>query len=105
MEKIYWTIGEVAKLLGESTSLVRFWSDSFPRLLKLKRNAKGNRFYTAADIECLKQIHFLVKDKEMSLAAAAKQLEAERSKIDARVKVLDSLKEIKAQLQRVKKSL
>ncbi len=105
MEKILWTIGEAAGTIGESVTLVRFWANSFPRHLKPKRNAKGNRLFSAEDMETLKQIHYLVKDKGMSLEGAGKQLDADRSKIEQRVRVLDSLKEIKSQLQRVKKSL
>ena len=63
MEKLYYTIGEVASILGESTSLVRFWSNSFEKYIKPHRNAKGNRLYTADDIELLKQVYYLVKIK------------------------------------------
>ena len=45
MEKICYTIGEVARDLGENTSTVRFWSDSFPKFIRPTRNAKGNRLY------------------------------------------------------------
>ena len=55
MEKLYYTISETAEILGESTSLVRFWSNSFPKYIKPYRNAKGNRMFTAEDIETLKQ--------------------------------------------------
>ena len=51
MEKLYYTIGEAADILGESTSLVRFWSNSFPKYIKPKRNAKGNRLFTAEDLD------------------------------------------------------
>ena len=43
MDKLYYTIGEVSEILGESSSLVRFWTNSFSRYLKPKRNDKGNR--------------------------------------------------------------
>lgn len=105
MEKLYYTIGETASVLGESVSLVRFWTDSFKKFLKPRRNAKGNRLYTASDLETLRQIHFLVKDRKLTLDGAKQQLLAERIKIDAKVKVLDSLKSIRAQLVEVKNSL
>ena len=60
MEKLFYTIGEVAGEIGESVSLVRFWSNYFAQFIKPRRNAKGNRQYTAQDIEVLKQIHYLV---------------------------------------------
>lgn len=105
MDKLYYTIGEVSDLLGESTSLVRFWSNSFPKYIKPKRNAKGNRLYTAEDVECLKQVHHLVKDQGLTLEGAARKLAADRKKVEGRVKALDSLKEIRAQLIAVRKSL
>ena len=49
-EKLYYSIGEVAEILGESTSLVRFWSDSFPEFVRPQRNKKGNRKFTPADV-------------------------------------------------------
>ncbi len=105
MEKLYYTIGEVAEILDENTSLVRFWSNSFTKYLKPKRNAKGNRLYTKEDLETLKQIHYLVKEQGMTLDGAAKKMAADRKKVDSKVKVLDSLKTIRKQLVSVKKSL
>ena len=105
MEKLYYTIGEAAEILGESTSLVRFWSNSLPKFIKPKRNAKGNRLFTQEDMDCLKQVHLLVKEQGLTLEGASKKLAAERKKIDGRVKALDSLKEIKRQLTEVRKSL
>ena len=105
MDKLYYTIGETAEIRGESTSLVRSWSNSLPRYIKPKRNAKGNRLFTAEDLECLKQIHLLVKEQGLTLEGAAKKMAADRKKVDGRVKALDSLKEIRRQLVEVKKSL
>ena len=53
----------------------------------------------------MKQIHLLVKEQGLTLEGAAKKLSADRKKVEGRVKVLDSLKEIRAQLVEVKKSL
>lgn len=105
MEKLYYTIGEAAQAIGESVSLVRFWSNSFPKLLNPKRNAKGNRQFTAAQIEILKEIHYLVKDKGMTLEGAGKQLSASKSSVSNSVKAIDSLKSIRAQLVEIKNSI
>ena len=105
MEKLYYTIGEVAEILGESTSLVRFWTNNFPKYLKPSRNAKGNRLYTKDDIDVLKQLHLLIKDKGMTLEGASKRLSSDRKAVDDRVKALDSLKEIKKQLEEIRSSL
>ena len=85
--------------------MVRFWSKSFPKYIKPKRTAKGNRLFTAEDLECLKQIHLLVKEQGLTLEGAAKKIAADRKAVEGRVKALDSLKEIRRQLVEVKKSL
>ena len=56
-------------------------------------------------MDCLKQIHLLVKEQGLTLEGASKKLAAERKAVDGRVKALDSLKEIRKQLVEVKKSL
>ena len=105
MDKLYYTIGEVSEMLGESSSLVRFWTNSFSRYLKPKRNAKGNRLYTQEEIEFLKQIHLLVKVQGMTLDGAAKKMSSDKKAVDGKVKVLESLRSIREQLVEVRKSL
>ncbi len=105
MEKIVYTIGEVARAIGESVSLVRYWSDSFPKFIRPRRNAKGNRLFSPADLETFHQIHHLVKEKGLSLDGAARQLAADRDTVGAKVRVLSSLKAIRAQLVEIKNGL
>ena len=105
MEKLYYTIGEVASILGESTSLVRFWSNSFEKYIKPHRNAKGNRLYTADDIELLKQVYYLVKIKGMTLSGASVQLDTARKAVSGKVKAIESLKEIRSQLLDIRKNI
>lgn len=105
MEKLFYSIGEAAEILGENISLVRYWTNNFPKLLKPSRTAKGNRQYTAEDIETLKQIHFLVKEKGLSLEGAEREMLASRAKVGNAVKALDSLKAIRAQLVEIRKSI
>ncbi|MCM1176722.1 MAG: MerR family transcriptional regulator [Clostridium sp.] len=105
MEKLYYTIGEVAAILGENVSLVRFWSDSFPRFIHPKRNAKGNRMFTAQDVEVFKQIHFLVRHCGLTLEGAARKLQGDAAAVGQAVKILESLKGIRSQLEGIRKSL
>ena len=105
MEKLIYSIGEVADLLGESTSAVRFWCNSFPKEFNLKRNAKGDRQFRKADIEKLRQIRYLVKDSGMTLEGAAGRLEADRKGVDRTAKALESLRELRRELVAVKKEL
>jgi len=105
MDKLFYKMGEVAQIIGESESLVRFWSNSFPKLIKPQRNAKGNRLFSKEDLEMLKQLHVLIKDDGLSLEGAGKKIAASRKKVEGRVKVVESLKEIRSQLVEVKKGL
>ena len=105
MEKLYYTIGEVSEILGESSSLVRFWTNSFSRYLKPQRNAKGNRLYKKEEVEVLKQLHLLIKIKGMTLEGAAKCLADDRKTVEDRVKAIESLKTIKKQLEEIRSSL
>jgi len=105
MEKLFYSIGEVSELMGVSVSLVRYWSNVFSKYIKPQRNAKGNRQFTKDDIDTLKQIHFLVKEKGLSLDGAARQLAADRSSVEGNVKALEALKSIRAQLVQIKNSL
>jgi len=60
MEKLFYSISEVADLLGVNQSNLRFWESEFKQL-KPKRNPKGTRFYSPGDIALIKQIMYLVQ--------------------------------------------
>ena len=105
MEKYLYTIGEVAEILGESVSLVRFWSNEFTRFIKPQRNAKGNRLYTKEDIETFKHIHLLVKVEGLTLEGAAKRLKGDKKDVINKARVLESLKAIRQQLSEIRETL
>ncbi|MBQ3765938.1 MAG: MerR family transcriptional regulator [Bacteroidales bacterium] len=105
MAKLLYSMGEVAGLLGESTSAVRYWSNYFEKFIKPARNAKGNRLFHPEDVETLQQVQFLLKKQGMTLDGAAARLSEDRRSVEKRVKALNSLKEIRAQLVEVRKAL
>ena len=105
MEKLFYSISEVARILDVNPSAVRFWTNQFGKFLKPRRNAKGNRQYTADDIEILKQIHFLVKVQGLTLEGAARQMAEDRRNVESRIKAIDTLKQLRAELEEVRKSL
>jgi len=98
-------MGEVAELLGENTSAVRYWSNYFEKFIKPDRNAKGNRLFHPEDVETLRQIQFLVKKQGLTLDGAALKLQEDRRSVEKRVKALTILKEIQAELKAVRKAL
>ena len=105
MEKYFYTIGEVAEILGESTSLVRFWSNEFPKFIKPQRNAKGTRLFTKEDLETFKHIHLLVKVEGLTLEGAAKRLKGDRKEVVNKARVLENLRAIRQQLTEIRQDL
>ena len=78
--KRYYSIGEIAKAFDVNASLIRFWDKEF-EALKPKKNAKGNRRFTPEDVQNLKLIFNLVKERGYTLEGAKTYLERTRSKI------------------------
>ena len=68
-EKLFYTIDETAKMFNVNVSLIRFWEKEFS-ILKPKKNNKGNRLFTKKDIENLKIIYHLVKERKYSFRNA-----------------------------------
>ena len=105
MEKLFYSVGEVAEMLGESTSLVRFWANEFPKFIRPQRNAKGNRLFTKEDVETFKHIHLLVKVEGLTLEGAAKRLKGDKKDVINKARVLETLKDIRQQLQEIRSDL
>ena len=105
MGKLIYTMGEVAQMLGENASAIRYWSNYFEKFIKPQRNAKGNRLYHPEDIETLKQVQFLLKNQGLTLEGARQRLTEDRRSVDKRVKALTALKAIREELVLVKKAL
>ena len=102
-EKLYYSIGEVAKAFDVNASLIRYWEQEFP-IIKPKKNKKGNRYFTPEDIKNLKIIYHLVKEKGYTLDGARIALTTNQ-KINETVEVLDRLEFVKSELLKLKNSL
>ncbi|MDR3184061.1 MAG: MerR family transcriptional regulator [Prevotellaceae bacterium] len=105
VEKMFFTIGEVAKTVGESTSLIRFWANRFEDLIRPHKNKKGNRMFTPNDVENIKLIHHLVKEKGLTLDGAHKRMKENKTGEDCSLEVVHALEDIKAELLSVKELL
>lgn len=100
-----YTMGEVAQLLGENPSAVRYWSNYFSTYVKPQRNAKGNRLYHPEDVETLRQIQFLVQKQGLTLEGAKQRMAEDRRSVEGRVKALTKLRAIREELVAVRKAL
>jgi DNA-binding transcriptional MerR regulator len=97
VEKLYYSIGEVAEMLEIPVSTVRFWENEFD-ILKPMKNKKGNRLFTPVDIKNLKIIHHLVKEEGMTLSGAKKKLSEKWDETEYKYKINESLQNIKSML-------
>lgn len=104
LNKRFYRIGDVADILGIPASTLRFWEKEFT-IIKPVRNAKNTRLYTPKDIETIKMIHYLVKEKGLKLDAAQAMIRRNRNGVSKRFEVIDRLKSIKSQLLHLKKAL
>lgn len=97
LDKKYYKISEVAEIVGVPCSTLRFWESRFT-IIKPKRNSGGTRFYTPADVEKIRMIYYLVKEKGLKLEAAENQIRHNHSGVNRRFEAIDRLKSIRADL-------
>lgn len=104
IEKLYYTIGEVAELFEVNASLIRFWENEFDSL-KPQKNKKGNRLFTKEDINTLRIIYHLVKEKGYTLQGAREKMKLNREDVEKQVEVIGSLQKIRNFLVQLKNDL
>ena len=104
VEKLYYSIGEVAKIFDVNTSLIRFWEKEFD-VIKPKKNKKGNRFFTKQDIDNFHLIYYLVKERGMTLQGAKKKLKENKEDTINNFEIVKTLGEIRNLLLEIKDSL
>ena len=102
-EKLYHTIGEVARMLDVNPSLLRFWETEFPSI-RPHRNGKGTRFYTTDDIALLKHIYHLTRDCGYTLEGVKEQLRHQDT-LDETIQVAQTLADAKQFLLELKAQL
>lgn len=103
-QKLYYPIGEVATWFNVNTSLIRYWEKEFKQL-QPRKTRKGDRLFRSQDIEFLKQIYFLLREKKYSIDGAKTYLKNNKEKADKDMALLNSLKNIKSFLTHLKESL
>jgi DNA-binding transcriptional MerR regulator len=104
IEKIYYSIGEVAELFEVNTSLIRFWEKEFD-ILKPQKNKKGNRLFTQQDLGNLRLIYHLVKERGFTLHGAREKLRQNKEDVVNKVEVIGSLNRIKGFLLDLKEQV
>ena len=102
--KLYYSIGEVAKMFDVNTSLIRYWENQFS-IIKPKKNKKGNRLFTKVDIENFHLIYHLVKEKGMTLKGAKQKIKDNKDGASHNLEIIKKLNGIKRILTNIKDSL
>lgn len=97
LTKKYYRIGEVAEITGIPMSTLRYWESRFTAISP-RRNDRGTRYYTPADVEKIRMIHFLVKEKGMHLDAAQQQISHNSDGLERRADVLERLRQLRGQV-------
>lgn len=104
IEKVFYSISEVAEMFNVNTSNIRFWENEFD-ILKPHKNAKGNRMFTNDDIENLKLIYHLLKERGMTIKGAQKKLKDNKADTLQNFEVVKKLQEIRQMLVEIKDEL
>ena len=100
--KLYYNIGEVARMFGLNESTLRYWEQEFPYLKPKTSGPAKIRQYQEKDIEQIRVIHNLIKVRGFKIAAAKKILSQNRKGADKKAVVLETLLDVRAQLQALK---
>ena len=94
IEKLYYSIGEVAEMFNVAPSLIRFWESEFD-IIKPKKNRKGNRQFTKEDIDNVRTIYHLVKQKGFTLQGAKEMLRNDTQSVKDKVELIESLRNVR----------
>jgi len=104
IEKHFYSISEVADMMDVNSSLIRYWESVFPSL-KPHKTQKSNRQFTMDDIEHLRLIYHLVKERGLTLKGAQKKIKENLDDTRNNFEVVKKLQEIRKQLIDIKEEL
>ena len=102
--KIYYSIGEIAKLLKVNNSLIRFWEKEFD-IIKPKKNSRGNRIFTKNDVFNLQLIYHLLKEKKYTIKGAKKKIRDNKDGVKKNFEVIQNLQTIRSKLAEIRDQL
>jgi DNA-binding transcriptional MerR regulator len=104
IEKLYFSIGEVAEMFSVAPSLIRFWESEFD-IIKPKKNRKGNRQFTREDIDNVRTIYHLVKEKGFTLQGAKEMLRNDTEAVRDKMEMIESLRRVRNFLVELREKL
>lgn len=104
LTKLYYSIGEVADMFGLNNSLLRYWEGEFSEL-KPRKNRKGDRQFTIADIETVVDIYNLVKERGFTIDGARKELKELKSRKKKIAPIVKKLQKLRKSLKTMQDKL
>ena len=103
-KKLFYSMGEVSEMFDVNASLIRHWESKFD-VLRPRKNKKGNRMFSPGDVENLKLIYHLVKERGMTLEGANRCLKRNRGALTRDAELLERLQRVRAMLVEVREEL
>ena len=103
--KLYYSIKEVAEMFDLNESTLRYWEQEFPFLKPKVSGPSKVRQHQEKDIEQVRLIHNLVKERGFKLAAARNILTKNRKGAETKADALERLIAVRDELQALKKQL
>jgi DNA-binding transcriptional MerR regulator len=103
-KKLYHSISEVSEMFGVNASLLRYWETEFKQI-NPRKNKKGDRFYTLADIKTIQLIHFLLRERKYTIEGAKEYLNKHKDEAAARYAMVEKLQQLKSFLLGLKADL
>ena len=104
MEKLYYSISEVAEMTGLPQSTLRFWEKEFPQL-RPHLTSGGTRKYTEEDISVVRTIKYLLKDLGLTIPGARERLAARRDEEETKAAVIARLQSIRDELVAIRREI
>jgi len=96
--KLYWSIGEIAEMFSVSKSLIRFWENEFD-ILRPAKNTKGERRFTAQNIEQMRIIYTLVKERGFTIKGAKQEIRENKKRIVNQREAIKSLEKLREKMK------
>ena len=104
IEKIFYSVGEVADMMDVNPSHIRYWENQF-EALKPQKNKKGNRMFTKEDIELVRLIYHLVKERGMTINGARQKLKENRDETLNNFEIVKRLQDVRQELVEIRDAL
>jgi DNA-binding transcriptional MerR regulator len=103
-EKILYSIQEVAKMFQVNASLLRYWEKEFDSI-RPYRSEKGTRQYREEDIEAIRLVYHLVREKGLTLTGARQKLKVNKENVIQTEEIVYRLKSIRAEILAFKEEI